>query len=117
MAALSATTASHWSMSETCGMELRAPGKHGAFVGVGSLVGYKSEKWCDQYPHPRNLICFCDPSYVGPPPPSVWEDKAKWKGLMSARDANARAKGVSAPRVAPPTKEAIAKFKEVKQRS
>ena len=35
---------------------------------------------------------------------------------MSARDANARAKGVSAPRVAPPTKEAIAKFKEVKQR-
>jgi hypothetical protein len=35
---------------------------------------------------------------------------------MSARDANARAKGVSAPRVAPPTKEAIAKFKEVKLR-
>jgi hypothetical protein len=35
---------------------------------------------------------------------------------MAARDANARAKGVTAPRVASPTKEAIAKFKEVKQR-
>ena len=104
------------SMSETCGMELRSSGKHPAFAGIGSLAGDKSEKWCDQCPHPRNLICFCDPSYVGPPPPSVWEDRAKWKGLMAARDANARAKGVTAPRVASPTKEAIAKFKEVKQR-
>ena len=89
-----------------------------AFAGIGTFVGDKAEKWCDQFPHPRirNLICFCNPNYVGPPPPSVWEDKAKWKGLMSARDADARAKGVSAPRVAPPSKEAIAKFKEVKLR-
>ena len=41
------------SMSETCGMELRAPGKHAAFAGIGTLLGDKPEKWCDQCPHPR----------------------------------------------------------------
>jgi hypothetical protein len=35
---------------------------------------------------------------------------------MAARDANAQAQGITAPRVAGPTKESIEKFKEVKAR-
>ena len=103
-------------MGTTCGMALQAPGgrTHAAFTGFGSTPA--TGKWCAACPHPRNLVCFCDPAYVGPPPPSVWEDKVKWKGLMAARDANARSAGVTAPRVAQPTKEAIDKFKEVKVR-
>ena len=49
------------SMSETCGMELRAPGKHVAFAGIGTLVDDKGETWGDHCPHLRNLICFCQP--------------------------------------------------------
>ena len=102
-------------MSETCGMAFGASSRgHAAFAGVGSLVGDKPLKWCPQCPHPRDLVCFTDPGYVGPPPPSVWEDKPKWKGLMAAHDANARVQGITAPRVAGPTKDSIEKFKEVK---
>ena len=103
-------------MSETCGMCLGAGRGHAAFAGFGTPSGEKPIKWCPQCPHPRDLVCFTNPGYVGPPPPSVWEDKPKWKGLMAARDANAKAQGVTAPRVAGPSKESIEKFKEVKAR-
>ena len=101
-------------MSETCGICLGAGRGHAAFAGLGSLAGER--KWCPQCPHPRDLVCFTNPSYVGPPPPSVWGDKPKWKGLMAAREANAKAQGLTASPVAGPSKESIEKFKEVKAR-
>ena len=99
-------------MCETTGIGLRAGGRggHPAFAGVGN----EPKSYCPKCPHPRGLICFCSPDYTGPPPPSVMEDKVRWNGFMAERDRHAAAEGRTAPRVLQPSKESIAKYKEVK---
>ena len=57
------------------------------------------QKWCPQCPHTKRdgspAQCFQAPDYVGPPPPNVFCNKERWKGILAARQANSRQSGIS----------------------
>mmetsp|Transcript_10856 Transcript_10856/g.24987 ORF Transcript_10856/g.24987 Transcript_10856/m.24987 type:complete len:375 (-) Transcript_10856:417-1541(-) len=72
-------------MSLTTGIDLQCDdAPDAAFAGFSTPAGKKS--WCPKCPHPGGS-CICDPRNNKPPPPSVYEDKSRWRDLMALRGA------------------------------
>lgn len=52
-------------------------------------------KWCSACPHRNGLQCFCDPSWRGEMPCSVYLSKERLEAIKRARTANALQHGVT----------------------
>ena len=85
----------------TTGMELSAPAgsltgsccsSHGSSLTFAGAAGDGGPKWCPQCPHSKRdgspAQCFNAPDYEGPPPPNVFCNKERWKGILAARETN-----------------------------
>ena len=108
----------------TTGMLLALPAGLGAVgrgiapaAGDGAALVANNEKYCDDCPHitprsPNGAECFQSPNYEGPPPPSVYCDAPRWRGILAGKAANARRLGVENKVVTPPSKADIDAYKK-----
>ena len=90
-------------LSEICGMSLSVTGeKQPESYGFAAADG----KWCPQCPH-GGKMCFADPDFEGPFPPSVHLNADRKKAHLKAKAENAKRAGVPNKRVihAPSQKE------------
>lgn len=103
-------------MACTTGMPLTTPNTHNKGWGTMSKdnVAYAGAevKWCKDCPHPNNMQCFCNPSWRGVVPPSVFLNKERLAGIKKARERNAAEHGVPCEEMSAPSPTQIEKHKK-----
>ena len=84
-------------LSDMCGMALTTSDKAGK-TELGLVGADGTTKWCPRCPH-NNGVCFSDPAFEGPFPPSIQDNAERRKAFLQAQAANAKKAGVTNKRI------------------